>query len=179
MGSKYIYMTGFAGAYGTYRMALDNVPLLRSDFPGSFSDHLIESAERYLKETEEASVRSESEQVFAAGPGGLENLFYKLSIGYGIKISVDLFSIPVRQETVELCELFGCNPYRMDSTGVYICISDDPAEVPDDFFKSPAASVIIGRTADGRGAYFYMNCDRRCMEPLHEDDPAGYVKSVY
>ena len=179
MDSKYIYMTGFAGAFGTYRMALENESLIRSDFSCCFSDHLIESAEKYLKETETESIFPDSGEFFAAGSGGLENLFYNLSVEYGEKIVVDLFSIPIRQETVELCELFGLNPYRMDSTGVYICISNDPKKVPAAFFKNPAVPVIIGRTADGRGAFFDMDGDRRCMEPLHYDDPYGYIKSVY
>ena len=37
--------------------------------------------------------------------------------GAGVGLEVDLKKIPIRQETVEICNYFGVNPYQIMSSG--------------------------------------------------------------
>lgn len=43
----------------------------------------------------------------------------------GIGLEVDLKSIPIRQETVELCEAFRLNPYLLISSGCMLMAAPD------------------------------------------------------
>jgi hydrogenase expression/formation protein HypE len=45
--------------------------------------------------------------------------------GAGIGLDVALKRIPIQQETVEICEFFGVNPYQMLSTGALLIAAAD------------------------------------------------------
>lgn len=49
--------------------------------------------------------------------GGIFGALWEMADGAGIGLDVALKRIPIQQETVEICEFFGVNPYQMLSTG--------------------------------------------------------------
>lgn len=59
------------------------------------------------------------------GEGGIFAALWNLSGAYGQGISFELTRIPVRQETIEVCELFDLNPYRLASGGCVLAAADN------------------------------------------------------
>ena len=45
--------------------------------------------------------------------GGVFGAFWEMASGAGVGLEVDLKKIPIRQETVEICNYFGVNPYQI------------------------------------------------------------------
>ena len=45
--------------------------------------------------------------------------------GSGVGLDIDLKKIPIRQETVEVCEALGLNPYILMSSGSMMIAADD------------------------------------------------------
>ena len=76
----------------------------------------------------------------ADGKEGVLNLLYRISQELGTGLEADLFAIPVRQSTIELCECADINPYLLDSEGVFIAVTDD-----EDGFTERFGGVTIGK----------------------------------
>ena len=78
--------------------------------------------------------------------GGIFAALWEFAQGSGCGLSVNLRDIPVRQETVEFCEVFGLNPYQMPSTGsLLIAVNNGPA-ITEVFKQQGINAVVIGRT---------------------------------
>mgnify|MGYP002229688185 FL=1 len=52
--------------------------------------------------------------------GGIFGALWELAQGADVGLDVDLKKIPIRQETVEVCEQFGLNPYLLMSSGAML-----------------------------------------------------------
>ncbi len=59
-----------------------------------------------------------------AGEGGVYTALWTLSGAHGLGFSVDLRRIPVKQGTIEICERYGLNPYRLLSGGCTVLAAD-------------------------------------------------------
>ena len=49
--------------------------------------------------------------------GGVFGALWEMGSGSGVGLDIDLKAIPIRQETVEVCEVLGLNPYILMSSG--------------------------------------------------------------
>ena len=54
---------------------------------------------------------------YLMGEGGFLSALWKMAEASGVGLSADLRSVPIRQETIEICEIFDVNPYRLLSGG--------------------------------------------------------------
>lgn len=79
------------------------------------------NVEKLLKETQSV--------VLPLDEGGILTGLYQLGSEYKCGLKVDLKKIPVRQATIEVCELFTKNPYTAKSTGAYLIATQEPEQV--------------------------------------------------
>lgn len=70
--------------------------------------------------------------------------------GAGIGLDVALKRIPIQQETVEICEFFGVNPYQMLSTGAALIAAADGEGLVQKMALEGIPSAVIGRTTSGK-----------------------------
>ena len=49
---------------------------------------------------------------YLMGEGGFLSALWKMAEASGAGLSADLRSVPIRQETIEICEIFDVNPYK-------------------------------------------------------------------
>ena len=54
---------------------------------------------------------------YLMGEGGFLAALWKIAEASGVGLSADLRSVPIRQETIEICEVFDVNPYKLLSGG--------------------------------------------------------------
>lgn len=78
--------------------------------------------------------------------GGIFAALWELSQGSGCGLSVNLRDIPVKQETIEFCEVFGLNPYQTPSTGCLLIVADNGALLVEALTQQGINAVVIGRT---------------------------------
>ena len=56
--------------------------------------------------------------------GGIFGALWEMGAAAGVGLEVDLKKIPIRQETVEVCEVFDINPYLLISSGSMLIGTD-------------------------------------------------------
>ena len=61
----------------------------------------------------------------------------------------DLGKIPVLQQTIEICETFGLNPYRLCAPSCRIWLTETAGEIMGDAAGAGMPSAVIGYTAEG------------------------------
>lgn len=78
--------------------------------------------------------------------GGIFGALWEMAAGADLGIEVDLKKIPIRQETVEICEIFGVNPYLIMSSGSMLIATKDGNGLVDKLKRAGIHSAVIGRT---------------------------------
>lgn len=83
-----------------------------------FSDLFLEKAVQVVSippKTDEIWKKAGAEAILEAGEGGIFSCLWELSGLFQKGFTIELQQIPVRQDTIELCEVMGLNPYRLES----------------------------------------------------------------
>ena len=57
--------------------------------------------------------------------------------------------IPIKQETIEVCEFFGINPYMMNGQGSMLMITDDGNRLTEILSEQGVNAVVLGQTIKG------------------------------
>ena len=78
-------------------------------------------------------------------------LVIKLAEKGNIGIEVDLKKIPVRQETIEICEVLGVNPYELYGAGALLIVSDKGNQLLHELEKEQIPATIIGKITEENG----------------------------
>ncbi|WP_434310252.1 hypothetical protein [Hominifimenecus sp. rT4P-3] len=129
-----IVMTGTAGDLGTAYLARYFENQLLKRLPASF----VEKAKRMPeKETLETAVLC-SEPI---GTGGIFGALWRLGEAAGTGLYVELSRIPVRQDTIEICEILDVTPYQLLSSGTLFFVENG----------NWTEGTIIGRTDGNKG----------------------------
>lgn len=84
-----------------------------------------------------------------AGEGGILTAVWTLSGAYGTGVEFALRRIPVRQETVEICERFGLNPYRLYSGGCHLLAAKNGGRLVRSLKEEGIAAAVVGTVTDG------------------------------
>ena len=82
--------------------------------------------------------------------GGIFGALWEMADGAGVGLDVALKKIPIRQETVEICEFFGVNPYQMLSTGSVLIAAADGDGLVQALELEGIPAAVIGRTTAGK-----------------------------
>lgn len=120
-----IVLTKWIGLEGTAILARHYREGLRERYPA----HLVEEAagfDRYLSIIPEAASAAKSgvRVMHDASEGGILASLWELAESSGVGLTIDLRKIPIRQETVEVCEFCGVNPYTLASSGCLVLTAD-------------------------------------------------------
>ena len=121
-----IVLSKWAGLQGTAYIAKSCRERLLERYPA----WLVEEAagfDRYLSVLPEARAACEFGvcAMHDASEGGILGALWELAEGAGTGLSLDLRKIPLRQETVEVCEYCGANPYELMAGGCLIMTAWD------------------------------------------------------
>lgn len=81
--------------------------------------------------------------------GGIYGALYELSEAAGVGLEIDLRAIPIKQETVEICEYFGLNPYYLKSGGSMLMVCGHGQELVRILKEAGIHAAVIGRTTKG------------------------------
>ena len=121
-----IVVSKWIGLEGTARLAKEHKEELCSKYPV----RMIEEAagyDKYLSVIPEAAtaVKSGVCMMHDVSEGGIFGALWELAERAGVGLNIDLKKIPLRQETVEVCELCNVNPYELLSGGSLLMITDN------------------------------------------------------
>ena len=92
------------------------------------------------------AVKSGVSAMHDVSSGGIYGALYELSEAAGVGLEIDLRAIPIKQETVEICEYLGLNPYYLKSGGSMLMVCDHGQELVRLLEKEGIYAAVIGRT---------------------------------
>lgn len=141
---------GYSGLAGTRQIIAARRAELESRYSVSYLDRLEtfqESAESLLPPKDWASLGVTSWE--PSGEGGILAAVWNLSGRYRLGVDFSLRQIPIRQGTIEVCEQFGLNPYRLYSAGSWVLTCDNGGRTTQLLAEQRIASAVIGTVTKG------------------------------
>lgn len=148
-----IVMCGFVGLEGTLRILDEREKELRERFVPAFlrqTKELASQISRLSLLEELNSLTEQGEIPFSAaqhiGSGGIFATLWDTAEVAGVGLQIDMQKIQICQETVEICEFYHLNPYKMTSTGSILFFTDQGEKLIELIEKSGARAVRLGST---------------------------------
>ncbi len=140
-----------------------------------YSVNLIKKAQefdQYLSVLPEAAVAVKSgvTAMHDVTEGGIFGALWELAESSGVGLEIDLKKIPVKQETIEVCEFFGINPYELISSGCMLMASQDGTALLRELEKAGIHAVLIGKATAGNDRVLRNEEERRFLEPPKTDE---------
>ena len=166
-----LVVTKWIALKGTVRLAADKESELCRRFPPS----LIRDArafDRYLSTDKEYRIVSGcgAAAIYPLGKGGILNGLWYLAEQERAGLQVDLRNIPIRQETVEICEFFGLNPYYTDSTGALLILAESGMEILNCLKHEGVYGAMIGNITEGNDRILYNQGNIRYLDRPRQDE---------
>lgn len=85
----------------------------------------------------------------AAGEGGIHQALWNLSGAYQKGFEINLHQIPVRQETIEVCEFYDLSPYDLLCGSCMVFVADNGAHLVKELEKLDIPARTIGVVQKG------------------------------
>ncbi len=102
--------------------------------------------------------------------GGIFGALWEVAEASKVGLEIELLKIPVKQETIEICEVFGINPYELISSGSMLIITEDGNGLVAELNKAGIPATIIGRTTDSNDRVLLNGEERRFLVPPKTDE---------
>lgn len=140
-----------------------------------YSLELIQKAQQfdqYLSVLPEAAVAVKSgvSAMHDVTEGGIFGALWEIAESSGVGLEIDLKRIPVKQETIEVCEFFGINPYELISSGCMLMASPDGNTLLRELDKAGIHAALIGKATEGNDRVLLNQEERRFLEPPKTDE---------
>ena len=166
-----IVISKWIGLEGTTYLAKHNREKLLARYPA----YLVEEAEgfdRFLSILPEAATAGKSSvcAMHDASEGGIFASLWELAEGAGVGLTIDLKKLPLRQETVEVCECLGVNPYELRSGGCLIMTSRDGLGLVAALQEKQIPAVVVGKVTDSKDRILLNEDEVRYMERPKQDE---------
>ena len=145
-----LVLTKWIALEGTAILAVDHVEKLKTRLP----EDLIHTAAgfiQYLSVVPDARTAREAgaRAMHDVTEGGVFGALWEMAEAAGCGLEVDVKAIPIRQETVEVCEFFDVNPYQLMSSGSMLIAAKDGTLMTDALQAAGIPAVVIGRMTAG------------------------------
>lgn len=166
-----IVISKWIGLEGSARLALAKKPELALRYPA----RLIEEAGnfvRYLSVVPEAAtaIRSGICAMHNAAECGIFGALWELAEGAGVGLEIDLKKIPIRQETIEICEFFEISPYELHAGGCLLMVTENGFDLARALEKEGIPAVAAGKIMAGKDRVVMNEEERRFLEPPKSDE---------
>lgn len=145
-----LVVAGYAGLAGTAILVKEKRSELERYFSAAYLEQVLSECETSADgKIWKNRIGSEAAECEPAGKGGILTTLWNLPEAYRLGITFSLRQIPVRQGTIEICEVFGLNPYRLYSAGCWLLTADHGGRVTEALSKQGISAAVIGRVTSG------------------------------
>lgn len=161
-----LVMAGFAGMSGTAVIAERASAALCAKYNPDF----IDGAKTFYKfgSVRAAARMADSFGVSAAhdvSSSGIFGALWEFAAWSGCGFRVDLKKILLKQETVELCDYFDLNPYRLESSGALLIAAAHGEQLVHLLKKEGIEAAVIGVVTDNHDKTVINDDEEGFMEP--------------
>lgn len=166
-----VVMSKWIGLEGTAILAQEKEEALRGRYPAS----LIRAAKdcgSCLSVASEAAIALKS-GVYAMHDvrnGGIFGALWELSRRISVGLTIDLKKIPVKQETIEVCEFYDLNPYELLSGGALLMVTENGEELVEALAQQGIYGAVVGTTNGGNDKVVINRDETRYLEAPVPDE---------
>lgn len=181
MGDMDIVMTGFAGLNGSVFLACAKQEALSRRYPVSFLEE-AKKQERLLWQIPEAAPAGKSDDcstysfsekgitgMYLLSKGGVFAGLWDMGKLAGVGLKVYGKNIPIKQETIEICNFFDVNPYQMNSEGSALLLSENGYRLKKRLFERGLFSEVIGFTTEDNDRVVINGEEQRFLQKHYEE----------
>ena len=159
------------GVCAGVRIAREHRTALLTRYPARMIDEAAEFEQFFSVIPEAATARKSGVcGIHDVSEGGIFGALWEMANGAGVGLEIDLKKLPVRQETIEVCEFFDLNPYELSSTGCLLMTAEDGNGLAAALEKKGIPAVVVGKTTGGNDRILYNEEERRFLEPPKADE---------
>lgn len=166
-----IVMTKWAGIKGTYLLAKTHEAELISRYNQDFiqgARDLIQYISVY--DEAKAAVDFGVTAMHDAAGGGIFAALWEFAAAANLGLRVQLKKIPLKQETVEICNYLNINPYQLTSEGSLLIAARQGELLMQHLKEQGIAASVIGRFTKGNDRVIINDDEVRYLEPPRSDE---------
>lgn len=166
-----IVVTKWIGLEATTILAKEKEAELKKRFPSGLVDTAI-SFDQMLSVVPESRIAMEHgvTAMHDITEGGVFGALWEMASGAGVGLEVDMKKIPIRQETVEICEYFHLNPYQIMSSGSMMIAAYNGYELVRKLEQAGIHAAVVGRTNSGKDRILRNGEDVRYLDKPQPDE---------
>ena len=140
-----------------------------------YSRHLFQQAKEMntrLSVAPEAAtaMKSSVSGMCHVNKGGVFGALWEMADQAGVGLIIDLKKIPVRQETIEISEIYDINPYEMLGCGSLLMVAEDGYDLAGQLKNEGIMAEVIGKTTDNNDRIIMNEGESRFLEPAKPDE---------
>lgn len=140
-----------------------------------FAHPFIEQAQRfdrYLSVVPEAAVavKSGATAMHDITEGGIFGALWEMAEASGVGLDIDLKQIPIKQETVEICNHYDINPYELISSGAMLIAVNNGHDLVRALEKEGIHAAVVGKAVAGNDRIITNGEEKRFLEPPKSDE---------
>ena len=166
-----IILTKYIAMEGTLRLLSVHREVLKARFSSSFLRMIEERATELSCDVENKVAMQESVHYMQPiGEGGIYAALWELAKKLEVGIMIDGNSISICQETIEICEFFGVNPYKMASKGSVLMVTQNGERLQKALSNHGINSTMIGRTTGDNQKIIHRGEDIRFIDRPAPDE---------
>ena len=166
-----ILITKWIGLEGTSVAAKEKEEELLKKFAPSFVE-TAKDFDQYLSVVPEAKIARDwsISAMHDITEGGVFGALWEMGSGSGVGLDIDLKKIPIRQETVEICEVLGLNPYILMSSGSMMIAADDGYGLAEKLKQAGIPAAVVGKATEGKDRILRNGEDTRYLDKPQSDE---------
>lgn len=166
-----LIVTKWIGIEGTTIIAKEKEEELCKVFPAEYVKSMCDMS-KYL------SVQKDGVVAAAAGAaamhditeGGIFGALWEIAGASNVGLDVDLSLVPIRQETVELCDHYKLNPYGLISSGSMLIAAENGGKIVRALEEAGIPATIIGQTTSQKAKAIRYDGQTRYLEQPKSDE---------
>lgn len=166
-----VVITKWIGMEGTAILAQEKEQELLTRYPVSFIQDAkaLKSCLNCVPEAATA-VKSGVCAMHDASEGGIFGALWEFAQGSGVGLEIDIKKLPIRQETIEVCEFLELNPYELMSGGAMIMAADNGFDLVKELEAKHIPAVVAGKVTDSNDRVVINEDERRFLELPKSDE---------
>ena len=165
-----LVITKWVALEGTAMLASEKYDELTTRYPAPFIDD-ARGFKGFLFAGEEMdiAIKTGISSCHDLSSGGVFAGLWDLAARAGCGFKVDLKAIPLRQETVEICEFFTLNPYELMSGGALLMTTDSPERLVSELEEKGIPAAIEWELVEGNDKIIVNGEESRFLESPQAD----------
>lgn len=173
-----ILVTNCVGTVGAAILAHAREEELRSRYAQPFLDRAKQTAGGLsVRPAALAALQWGAAAMHDVSTGGIYGALWEFAENTGVGLEIYLKAIPIRQETVEICEFFQLNPYKLLSTGSLLIAAEDGGTVASKIRQANGEAAVIGKITGGSDRVLLCGEERRFLERAQTDELYKIIRS--